>query len=352
MCIGDVRLCRDCQKKSYKIKDRCDRWRLRETENHSIHGYRIWYRCQDCIRIRSRRARRREARQVRSYENLKATLEWKNGMRPLALTDGQLLERKSLENQIQRFREKLPLLQNTSHRGPCDGWSRDAAAAIRVVEAQPGQFEEALRRQSEIDFSKRKLTDEDLNFYFNRYSIDDDMAAAMAIIRWNEDFPEAPNRDLDIKTFREWLPFNKWVDYTVNERCDVVLYREFRNYLKYLIGSGADARARHARNVLHFHSWEDQRTYEFREEAGKTPFMSLSRWSKIAYCNGMEEEDYERWYELLDSYRDYLMYLGDSVLKRFDKERSEIAHAFYMSLIPDNKPGRKERFQWEPFKEW
>jgi hypothetical protein len=328
-------------------------------------------------------------------------VEWKSGMRPLGLTDELLAQRfqidweagkrlhplimgpytfrfdsqnayfrVSLQDQVQSLQERMPSLQYLSHCGPVDGWSADAVAAIRLIEDQPRRFDEAVTRQAEIDRSGREMTDEDLKSYFCKYTAEIENKAAYAIILWNEEFTDVPEKDPEfpkLLVFREfWLPSAKWEELTGQERCDVVFEREATRYVECLESWGLTWDAVHARKMLSFHSWADRCNFTYLENPVECARLGFSHMSFSKWLNHNEiiltvddDEDYVHWYKMLAAYRVYLEQLDDGPYKDspylvhcFDHKRAVIAKELYDSLMPDTTHALQMRFQWAPFQPW
>ncbi|RAL59261.1 hypothetical protein DID88_006975 [Monilinia fructigena] len=204
MCLANRTQCKQCLEETRVYYEKCDLYPeiKDETPTHSIRGrHRRIKTCKSCKRKNREDEEAEEQCTVDNYPRAKAVLEWRRLERPLPLTDAAIsarylrlffqnkrlhpfcigftdYDKELIEGQRQEFRHRAEKVSaaRMNIKGKMNDETREACEKLLSEEKM---FDEALRRQTEIDSGDRMMTESDKQFAISRLENTLDFEEAM-----------------------------------------------------------------------------------------------------------------------------------------------------------------------------
>ncbi|KAB8296709.1 hypothetical protein EYC80_002129 [Monilinia laxa] len=363
MCLANRTQCKQCLEETRVYYSKCDLYPeiKDETPTHSIRGrHRRIKACKSCKQKNREEEEAEEQRRVDDYPRAKAILEWRRLERPLPLTDSAIsarylrlffqnkrlhpfcigftdFDRELIEGQRREFRHRAEQISaaRMNIRGQMSDETKEACEKLFSEEKM---FDEALRRQAEIDSGDRMMTESDRQFAISRLENTLDFEEAMRKIEDQIQRENLQSIFLEYWTSRAHHQF-------LTERS---VQREIEELDLFLLASDASDNLidKFRGEILRCHFF-DESNFNFCPNDGElhneTPWlnqnpqgpMSFRRWA-VEYerkMGGPLTPLFDRWYDIIDGYRAYLAQISPADYHKFNDLRNSIAANTFQVLL-------------------
>ncbi|QSZ36954.1 hypothetical protein DSL72_009045 [Monilinia vaccinii-corymbosi] len=353
MCFGHIIRCKQCHKDTISYVSTCDQYPEVQTETptHAIRGRHIRRKaCRDCKRENQRHQDAEEQRQVDNYPRAKAVVEWLRLERPLPLRDEEISRKYSrlfLAEAVAEHRNSIMsrvdevIRARKELEGPL---SDETEIAVMIVLYEGYMFDEALKRQAEIDSGERTMTDDSSDFWLLLIGEPDTYENALKLI--------AAEKRRRVTTFTAWTSHmeDRWV---TEDRLQGAI-DDFLSHLR-AIDAPLGISVGFQDLVIQCHSL-DELVFDFdpntvTNSSGDQPAfvapnalrrrIPFQKWV-VDYegekLGDFSRQGFYRWYSLLNAYRTYLAEVAPAQQILFNYTRNVIAAATFRTLT-----GRSDR---------
>ncbi|KAF7953434.1 uncharacterized protein EAE97_000833 [Botrytis byssoidea] len=361
MCFANRSRCKRCSKETIQYVSKCEQYPevTTETATHAIRGRHLRIRCcKECKRTERRRAAEEAESTTMHHEQAKAIIEWQRLERPLPLTD-EAISSKYAELFMKKERLHPYCIGFTDiHRNYMSGHRQHLAArakeildalaevdhdltddefqVVSMVLSEDAMFDECIQRQAEIDSGSRTMTESDQGFSFHEVGNTQNFNRAIETVAL------AAKRN-NFGTWTTEMPDR----YVAEDR----VRREIISYIDALERANADDDRidKFISQVMReFH--DDEETFDFDPKA-RTLASEIPVWGRVedrkTFCEWKHENQpssdsltgkFDRWYKLINQYRQYLVEVAPAQATLFSISRNTIAARMFRALAGRPEP--------------